>query len=147
MLVSSPAFPPYGYRGSKFSSTTLISSTNAACIKKRGSSLALRPSDPGPTHLYHQSWLYLFAQARWETLSPDCCGVNMREGGRSQLYCSHALRAGSLVTLTTRLALLCCPVGLQGQVSCVLQLVWGRDSSLMLVTLGSSFSPITGSKR
>lgn len=93
---------------------------------KSGATSALRSSDPG--HPHSQQQFYCFAQARSRVLSPDCCKERRREVG-GQLPCSH-------VHLTTESVLVRCPGRVQGQLSCVLQLVGGRASSPTLVILG-----------
>lgn len=67
-------------------------------------------------------------------------------GGRCQLSCSHTPRAGSLVPLTTRLALVWCPEPVVG--SSLLCAAAGEEqaSSPDFMIQGMALSPVPGSK-
>lgn len=67
--------------------------------------------------------------------------------GQSQLSSSLTLRAGSPPDLTTGSAVVCCTGGVQDPLSCGLQLVRDRASSVTLPRLGPAFWSVAGSKR
>lgn len=110
---------------------------NAACSKEWGqfsSSQILGSGSPTFTRS-GPALLFCFAQARCRTLSPDCSRRHTR-GWQAQFSCFYTQRAGSLIPLTTGLALGCCPGKVQVLVSHELQLVRGRASSATLMTQG-----------
>lgn len=112
----------------------------------RASSLDFRSLDPGCPRSHNQGQLYCFVQVRCRALSPSCCRGSVRRKWWDQLSCSPTLRTGSPAHPTTESAPVCCPDGVQGRLSCVMQLVRGRVSSGTLMTLGPALSPVSGSK-
>lgn len=66
----------------------LLAHPMQAAASSGASCPVLRSSDLGHSRFHHQGQLYYFAQARFRTISPDCCRGNMRGCGGSSLLSS-----------------------------------------------------------